>query len=183
MRLVFIYGAIAAGKLTVARELAALTGLALFHNHLVVDAVAAVFPFGTANFTKLREQWWLAMMREAARAGRSLIFTYAPEATVAVGFPERAREAVEAAGGRVDFVRLTVPAEEQERRLANPDRSAFLKLRSGDVLRELKSAFQALEAAMPPPVLTIDTALLKPAAAARAIAVALKLPSDTVGQE
>src|SRR5262245_57362571 len=68
MRLIFIYGAPAAGKLTVARELAALTGFALFHNHLVVDAVASVFPFGSESFSKLREQWWLAMMGEAAAA-------------------------------------------------------------------------------------------------------------------
>ena len=47
MQLIFIYGQVAAGKLTVARALAARTGLALFHNHLVVDAVAAVFPFGS----------------------------------------------------------------------------------------------------------------------------------------
>jgi len=42
MKLVFIYGPPASGKLTVARELATLTGYRLFHNHLIVDAVAAV---------------------------------------------------------------------------------------------------------------------------------------------
>ncbi len=42
MRLVLIHGPAAAGKLTVAREVARLTGAALFHNHLVVDAVAAL---------------------------------------------------------------------------------------------------------------------------------------------
>ncbi len=39
MKLVFIYGPPASGKLTVARELAALTGYKLFHNHLVVEAL------------------------------------------------------------------------------------------------------------------------------------------------
>src|ERR1700751_4193719 len=47
MRLLFLYGPAASGKLTIARELATLTGFALFHNHLVVDAVAAAFPFGS----------------------------------------------------------------------------------------------------------------------------------------
>lgn len=37
MKLVFIYGMPAAGKLTVAKELAGLSGYKLFHNHQVVD--------------------------------------------------------------------------------------------------------------------------------------------------
>jgi len=42
MELLFIYGPAAVGKLTVARELAKLTGFRLFHNHLTVDAVMAL---------------------------------------------------------------------------------------------------------------------------------------------
>jgi hypothetical protein len=68
MRVVFIYGPVASGKLTVARALAERTGMALFHNHLVVDAVGAVFPFGSEAFVRLREQFWLAVI-----AGRHAI--------------------------------------------------------------------------------------------------------------
>ena len=58
MRLTFLYGTAAAGKLTVARRLSALTGDALFHNHLVVDAVAAVFPlFAPYMYANLGTQW------------------------------------------------------------------------------------------------------------------------------
>ena len=141
MKLIFIYGPAASGKLTIARELAALTGFALFHNHLVVDAVASVFPFGSNRFIRLREQFWLAMFREAADASRSMIFTFAPEASVSSDFPERARQQIELAGGQVDFVRLVVPQEEQERRLANPDRAQFGKLSSVDLLRQLRPQF------------------------------------------
>jgi hypothetical protein len=95
MQLVFIYGQVAACKLTIARELAARTGVALFHNHLVVDAVAAVFPFGTEAFSRLREQFWLTVFDEAARQDRSLIFTFAPEPTVAPDFPDRAGALIE----------------------------------------------------------------------------------------
>lgn len=94
MKLVFIYGPAASGKLTVARALSTLTGLSVFHNHLVVDAVAAVFPFGSPQFIRLREQMWMAMFEEAARAQRSLIFTFAPEPTVPEHFPERVRELI-----------------------------------------------------------------------------------------
>jgi hypothetical protein len=33
---IFIYGQVASGKLTIARELAERTGMALFHNHPIV---------------------------------------------------------------------------------------------------------------------------------------------------
>jgi len=170
MKLIFLYGPAASGKLTIARELAILTGFALFHNHLVVDAVAAVFPFGSERFVKLREQFWLAMFREAAGAGHSLIFTFAPEASVAPDFPDRARQTVEAAGGEIIFVRLTLSRDEQERRIGNPDRAAFGKLRSLDLLRELRDQFTASEAEMPRAAFTLDTGATKPIAASRLIA-------------
>jgi hypothetical protein len=90
-------------------------------------------------------------------AGHSLIFTFTPEASVAPDFPDRARQAVEAAGGEIIFVRLTLSRGEQERRIGNPDRAAFGKLRSLDLLSELQDQFAASEAAMPPAAFTIDT--------------------------
>src|SRR6185437_9714676 len=125
MLLIFIYGQVASGKLTVARELAARTGFALFHNHLVVDAVSAVFPFGTEAFSRLREHFWMTIFDEAARQGRSLIFTFAPEPTVSPDFPDRVRASIEGSGGRILFVALDLPYAEQERRLVQEGRAAF----------------------------------------------------------
>jgi hypothetical protein len=176
MKLVFLYGPAASGKLTIARELAALTGFAVFHNHLVVDAVASVFPFGNERFVRLREQFWLAMLREASEAGHSTIFTFAPEPSVMPGFAERARDAVMTAGGTVHFIRLTIAQDEQERRIADPGRAAFGKLRSLDLLRQLRADFMACEAAMPPAALTIDTGVVSPSAAARMIDAMLDPP-------
>lgn len=42
---------------------------------------------------RLREQFWMAVLREAAMAGRPTIFTFAPEPTVAADVPARARQA------------------------------------------------------------------------------------------
>lgn len=170
MQIIFIYGPVGCGKLTVGRELAKLTGLPLFHNHLVVDAVHAVFAFGTEPFVRLRESFWLQTFSEAARIGQSLIFTFAPEPTVDAGFPQRVRESVEPFGGSVVFIALTVSHEEQERRIVAPGRSEFGKLRSLDLLRELRSSFDDSMAAMPAPDLSIDTEACDPAIAARRIA-------------
>ena len=113
MELIFLYGPVASGKLTVGKKLAERTGYALFHNHLIVDAVLAVFPFGSPEFVRLREAFWLEAIETAARSGRSLIFTFAPEPSVAADFPERVTRIVAAVGGRVTFVALALPATEQ----------------------------------------------------------------------
>ncbi|MGE0239650.1 MAG: AAA family ATPase [Parvibaculaceae bacterium] len=180
MHLVFLYGQPASGKLTIAKALAQRTGLALFHNHLVVDAVGAVFPFGSESFNRLRERFWLDTLAEAAKTGRSLIFTFAPEPTVAPDFARRARTMIEASEGKVIFVALTVPPAEQERRLAAPDRSQYGKLRSPELLRRLAEDFALCLAAMPAPALTIDTAAMTPDQAAATIATLLPHPSVTV---
>jgi hypothetical protein len=103
MRLIFLYGPPASGKLTIGRLLAERTELPLFHNHLIVDAVAAVFPFGSDEFVRLRENFWLQIIVSAARAGQSLIFTFAPEPTVAADFAGRVTHAVQEAGGGVSL--------------------------------------------------------------------------------
>jgi chloramphenicol 3-O-phosphotransferase len=58
-RLVFLHGRAAAGKLTTARRLSDLVGYPVFHNHLVVDLLTTMFPFGSEPFVLLREQFWL----------------------------------------------------------------------------------------------------------------------------
>lgn len=173
MRLVFIYGPVASGKLTIARGLAQHTGMALFHNHLVVDAVSAVFPFGSEPFVRLRERLWTEVIVEAALARRSLIFTFAPEPTVTPGFATRVADLVCAAGGETTFVALSVPREEQERRVVSPDRAAFGKLRSVELLRQLHDAFADSAEAMPQPHIEIDTGRVAPAEAVEAIAKAI----------
>jgi hypothetical protein len=169
MQLVFIYGPVASGKLTVGRELSRLTSLPLFHNHLVVDAVGAVFAFGTEPFVRLREDLWLQIIGEAACRGRSLIFTFAPEPTVDAGFPARLRALVRSFGGTVLSVALTVAPDEQERRLMDPSRSAFGKLQSLDGLRSLRADFARCMAEMPAPDLAIDTSSTSPLVAATQI--------------
>ena len=169
MDLIFLHGPPAVGKLTVARALAEATGLALFHNHYVVDAVGAVFPFGSPAFRNLRERYWLQMFEAAADEGRSLIFTFAPEGTVSPGFPQDAVAAVASRGGRVRFIALTCPEVEQERRLDAASRAEFGKLKSVDLLRDLKAG-GAFDYPALPAELTLDTAELSAAEAAARIA-------------
>lgn len=166
MRLLFIYGPPAAGKLTVARIVAERTGLPLFHNHLVVDAVGAVFPFGSPDFVRLREQFWMDVFTAAATTGRSIIFTFAPEASVASDFALRVSDEITRIGGEVVFVALSVDDDEQERRIDSDSRAEFGKLRSLELLRELRPSMRRSDAMMPAASLTIDTVCTAPSDAA-----------------
>ncbi|HXG97414.1 MAG TPA: hypothetical protein VNJ06_09945 [Gemmatimonadales bacterium] len=168
MRLIFIHGPPAVGKLTVARELAELTGLPLFHNHLAVDVLTPLFEFGSASFVKLRELIWLSVFQEAAKNDRSLIFTFAPERTVRPSFIEDTITTIEARGGVVHFVRLTCDAGDIERRLTSPSRAEFGKLQSLDQYQTLTRA-GAFDYPELPAVLTIDTGAVSPREAAVAI--------------
>lgn len=169
MDLVFICGPAAAGKLTVARALAEQTGLPLFHNHLIVDAVGAVFEFGTPAFRHLRERFWLEVFDTAAVEGRSLIFTFNPEATVSPDFPDKTVSTVEARGGKVRFIALTCSDEQQAARIEGASRAAFGKLKSAEQLKALKAA-GAFAYPDLPAELTLDTGVLSPEESAARIA-------------
>ncbi len=169
MQLLFIYGPVASGKLTIARLVAEQAGLPLFYNHLIVDAVAAIFPFGSEEFIRLREQFWPETISTAAMVGQSLIFIFTPEATVASDFPDRLSHLVETTGGRVIYVALDVDAAEQERRLVDPSRAAFGKLRSPDIPNAFRNSMAVAMQAMPKPSIRIDTGAATPEQAANAI--------------
>lgn len=153
-RLLFLHGPPAAGKYSIARRVADATGLPLFHNHLIVDAVHAVFPFGSPAFVRLREAFWLETLAAAAGEGRSLIFTFQPEPSVSPGFPLAAAALFD----HCLFVRLQLDLPQQLARIANADRARFGKLRDPGLLARLHAEFAAAEAAMPPAQLSIDTA-------------------------
>jgi adenylate kinase len=175
MKLIFIHGLPGVGKLTVARELARLTGFRVFHNHLTVDLVLSVFEFGSRPFVELREKIWLAVFSEAAANLDNLIFTFAFEHTVRDGFIGEVRKVVEANGGVVLFVELRCSVEELERRIADSSRRKFGKLNSIEQFRELKEAGAFVDPEIPTEQLVIDTTALSARDAADLIASKLKL--------
>jgi len=179
MRLIFIYGLPATGKLTVAKELAALPGLAgykLFHNHLVVDLLLSTFEFGSEPFVELREQIWLSFFEQASRSGvPGLIFTFNPETSVRPTFVPKTVDTITANGGTVDFVELACPIEELKRRIDSPSRLEYRKLSSLALFEELEARGEFDTSHRPKARVTIDTGQLSPAKAASRIAAELGL--------
>ncbi len=169
MKLLYLYGPPAAGKLTVAKELAALTGFRLFHNHLSIDAVRPVFDFGTDPFWRLVHSIREGVLAEAAREGVDLI------ATGVYAHPkdretfERRFQAVESNGGSVCLVQLTCDRAELEARVGTPERIAMGKLANVDDLRATFAEFDEFSPIPGRESLCLDTTLLPPEAAARQI--------------
>ena len=77
MQLIILFGPPAVGKMTVGQELAKITDLKLFHNHLSLELVNQFFDFGTPSFVRLDRAVRFAFFEEIARSELSgLIFTY-----------------------------------------------------------------------------------------------------------
>lgn len=172
MQVVFIFGPTASGKLTVAREVAALTGFKLFPDHLAVDLVNSVFDSDMRPYIRIREWAWTEVLREAVHVNRSLVFTFKPQATIRTSFISHACVIIERLGGDIVFIELTCPEAVIESRIENDDRAALHKLSSlADYRRQRdQGAFQFRT--MPTPALKIDTSECSPSdAAARILAL------------
>lgn len=173
---VMLHGPAACGKLTIARELASMTGFGLFHNHLTVDLLLALFPFGSPEFIRHRERIWLDLIGDTVRTGRSVIFTFHPERTVGQDFPEILRNQVAEAGGRTAFVEIRCSKEAIHRRIDAESRRTMHKLVSTEFYERLErdGAFDF------PPIsseFAVDSTINTPSQSAKAIVSALALPT------
>jgi len=173
---VFLYGAPAVGKLTVAQELARLTGYRLFHNHHSIDYARPIFDFGAPGFFALVEDIRVLTAEHAAKRQVNLIHTGVYVHSHGDQFHDRLLDAVEGNGGRVCLVQLLCDPGEQARRLDAPSRLALNKLTRVELPEELRATHDWLTPIPSRPSLTIDTTTLLPEAAARLIADHYGLP-------
>jgi hypothetical protein len=117
--LLFLIGAPAVGKMTVGHELARLTGLRLFHNHLSIEPALRFFDYGTPPFMRLVEDFRRGVLEEVAKSNLpGLIFTFVwafdlpSEADAVQQYSAPFRER----GARVLFAELQADLDERLRR-------------------------------------------------------------------
>lgn len=175
--LVYLYGPPAAGKLTIAERLAAMTGSRLFHNHLTVSAIAPVFEFASPPFAEVLHRLRLDVFATAARTGVDLIFTNNSAwsgqngRTRFAAFADEAARIIAENGGTTLFVQVTASQTVLESRLAHDSRHAHGKLVDVRRLRELLATHEP--APLHPDDLTINSGDLSPEQAADRIAAEL----------
>jgi hypothetical protein len=171
MQLVFLHGPPASGKYTIGRELAALTGFELYHNHLVVDEVLQRHAFGTPEFIGARDQAWRLHLGTAAREpGRRVIFTFNPENTVPQAFIDWLFAALPAGGGRLHSVGLRLSEATIEARLDGEQRRGFRKLTDHALYRKLRDGGAFSRPVIPRTDLVLDGEHLSAVDAATRIA-------------
>ena len=148
MRLIFLYGPPAVGKYTIGVELAARTGFRLFHNHLTVNLVSAVFERDSEVWLRLLRGVRRDILTEAARHGVSLIMTGVFSGTSEHTEAWRTMlEPVLAEGGRIHFVQLTCARDELFRRVTCDSRRALDKLIDPGRLTDLLDRFDMVSPA------------------------------------
>lgn len=111
MRLLFIFGAHAAGKMTVGQAVSRLTPMKLFHNHMTIEPVIELFgAYNGAAVERLRQ----VVFEEFAKTDNyGLIFTFiwAFDVPYDEEYVRRLSKMYEDAGAQVDYVELVAPQE------------------------------------------------------------------------
>lgn len=163
MKLVFIYGPPAVGKLTVAEGLSCVTGYPLLHNHHTVDLAVSLFPFDSDGFIRLSSELRFKTFEIAMQYDlKGLIFTYWYNYPDDNWFIDRVRAAIKSGSGTTHFVQLLCSREELKKRVISSSRSRFTKLQT---VQELERVLDQCDSSTPVPdssSLSIDNTQLAP---------------------
>ena len=180
---IVIYGSPGVGKLTVARELASLTGYKLAHNHLSIDFAGAVFQFGTPPFARLVDAVRLQMAEAATREGFGLIHTFVLLTDQGDAYLRDLCAVVEGQGGRIEFVQLACDLDVLRSRIDSPERAAMKKVRTTDLLQSYINRGVLTKRVEGRETFVVDNTDVQPAEAARRIAEHYGLlPPDALTQ-
>jgi shikimate kinase len=141
MTLLVLYGPPAAGKLTIAKQIAANTGFKVFHNHISIDVVEQFFERGTAGFSNLIYGMRKLIFEELAKTDVSFIFTIVYAHPQDIPDMNWMIEVIEQYGGEVKFVQLICPKETLFERIHEPDRKAFTKIATPKTLEQVLTQY------------------------------------------
>jgi len=171
MKLIILYGPMAVGKLTVAKELANITGYKLFHNHLTVDLVGSLFEFNSPHYKKLNRKFRIELIEDAAKQDlfEGLIFTFCFAKKFDIPFITKLRKAVSKHKGTIHFVHLNAPREILFNRVLEPSREKFDKIKSKDHLEKVLDAYDLSSSIPEVESLEIDNSTVEPLVVAKKI--------------
>ena len=111
MRLLFIFGAHAAGKMTVGQQVARLTPMKLFHNHMTIEPVIELFGAYNGAVTERLRQVIFEEFAKTDNYGLIFTFIWAFDVPYDTDYVRRLTKLYQDAGARVDYVELIAPQE------------------------------------------------------------------------
>jgi predicted kinase len=154
-RLVFLYGPPAVGKLTVASAIADRLPFKILHNHVTIDAVTEVLPFGSDTFWGVVGRFRRDLVAAAVEENIDLIYTF----VFAPGDEQHVADIVssyEKAGGAVSFVQLLAPREVLRQRVLADSRRQYGKPTDAETLDRMLDEHNCFAAIPDRESLTID---------------------------
>ena len=111
MRLLFIFGAHAAGKMTVGQAVSRITPMKLFHNHMTIEPVIELFGAYNGAVTERLRQVVFEEFVKTDNYGLIFTFIWAFEETHDTEYVRALTKLYQDAGAQVDYVELLCPQE------------------------------------------------------------------------
>ena len=128
MKLIFLYGPPASGKLTIAEKVSERTGIPLFHNHLSRNLVKDIYGDKLRDHYGLLDRIRFDVLDYCSKNQTDLIFTYVYEGSDDDDDVRGFIKTIEYNQGEVLFVELSAHKEDLIERADNESRKKFKKL-------------------------------------------------------
>ena len=122
MKLVFIIGSGAVGKMTVGQELAKQTGLTLFHNHMTIEPVIELFGYPEPNVIKDMRESVFKNFAKTDKLGLIFTFIWAFDQQSDWDYVEHVASIFSRENGEVYYVELVADQEERLKRNVTENR-------------------------------------------------------------
>lgn len=125
MKFVHVFGPQAVGKMTVGQELAKITDLKLFHNHMTIDLVSHFFDYSTQEGKRLVNLFRQEIFEEVSKSNLyGIVFTYVWAFNLPSDwdYVNRISQLFESRGGTVYYVELEADLEERLERNKSSNR-------------------------------------------------------------
>ncbi|MBQ3155502.1 MAG: shikimate kinase [Clostridia bacterium] len=111
MKLLFIFGAHAAGKMTVGQAVSRITPMKLFHNHMTIEPVIELFGAYNGAVTERLRQVVFEEFVKTDNYGLIFTFIWAFDMPYDEEYVKRLSGMYRAAGAEVDYVELIAPQD------------------------------------------------------------------------
>ena len=111
MKMLFIFGAHAAGKMTVGQAVSRITPMKLFHNHMTIEPVIELFGAYNGAVTERLRQVVFEEFAKTDNYGLIFTFIWAFDVPYDEAYVRRLSDMYAAAGAQVDYVELVAPQD------------------------------------------------------------------------